>query len=393
MSPAGGNTGVREPLHLEPVTAARIGGTHRVRAQAGGDELFFESEDVALAPSPVAFASALLPAAVQHGRQLRVAEPLDPLWLDGVREIVRIWASWWSTSPDLADSLEARPAAAGRAPAASPADASRTALCFSGGVDSFHALLTLRPAPRILLFCEGYDIPLGDADRAASATRSLRAVAAATDSRAIVMRSNLRSHPAVRGSGWGRVHGGPLAALGHLCVPEVDELVVSSTHHVGEDARWGSHWQTDDMWSSSTLRVTHYGHEARRFDKVAALVDEPLARRHLRVCWENRAGPGNCGACEKCCRTMLQLEVAGADVARWPFAGSGSLAERIERVESVHPQQAANYVDVLPEISDPRLRAAVEGLIARTRDPRKTREERLRRRAERRARTGGAEGG
>ena len=38
----------------------------------------------------------------------------------------------------------------------------------------------------------------------------------------------------------------------------------------------------------------------------------PVALEHLRVCWENLEGAYNCGRCEKCIRTMVNLTVAGA---------------------------------------------------------------------------------
>lgn len=370
--------------------AIAVGGLRR-RAEGGksvaacdvsGEELYFSSANLEVAALSEVFASALLPPAAQHGDKLVFDSPLDPVWLDGAAAILRTWAGWWSTPARLDDCLEA--------PRRERTEAGErrtggTALCFSGGVDSFHTLLASGRRFDWLLLCEGYDIPLGDTARMADAERSLRAVAQATGARAAVFRTNLRQLPSVRGSGWGRTHGGALAALGHACGDRVAELVISSTHHVTEPYPWGSHWDTDAGWSSSRLRVMHHGHGVKRIEKVTALAREPLARRYLRVCWENRSASGNCGECEKCCRTMLHLHLAGADPAEWPFAGSGSLAERIAAVESVHPNQVSNYTDALPHLhGEPALRRAVEGLIARQVDPWKVREERLRMRAQRR---------
>ena len=35
--------------------------------------------------------------------------------------------------------------------------------------------------------------------------------------------------------------------------------------------------------------------------------------KHLRVCWENRGSAYNCGLCEKCLRTLVNLRVVGAE--------------------------------------------------------------------------------
>ena len=59
------------------------------------------------------------------------------------------------------------------------------------------------------------------------------------------------------------------------------------------------------------MRIEHVGATRAREQKVAAIAGMDLARRHLRVCYENRNGAYNCGRCEKCVRTMVALEVVG----------------------------------------------------------------------------------
>ena len=58
--------------------------------------------------------------------------------------------------------------------------------------------------------------------------------------------------------------------------------------------------------------MAQHGVETTRVDKVAHLAGSEVAMRRLRVCWENRDGTYNCGRCEKCRRTMVNLAVAGA---------------------------------------------------------------------------------
>lgn len=358
-------------------------GASRISATVGGHEIFFESDDIELTAAPEVFASALLPATVQHGSRLHIDQPLDRRWLRNVQGVIDVWTGWWGVAPRLGDHLRAPrwlvPRPRGRR-------AGEVGLCFSLGVDSFFSLVS---APRrfdTLILCEGFDIALGDRARMDAATAAVRAVADARGLDLVVLRTNLRQHRPVKGSGWGRTHGGALAALGHACRGRLGELVISSTYHVSQDEPWGSHWDTDHGWSSALLEVSHYGERYTRHEKVAAILGDPLAKRHLRVCWENRASAGNCGECEKCCRTLLQIQVLGGRLEDWPFAGSGSLASRLDAVASVHPYQIPAYATMLPALrSEPELTAAVEALIGRARDPWEVRGERLRRRNERRA--------
>lgn len=83
---------------------------------------------------------------------------------------------------------------------------------------------------------------------------------------------------------------------------------------------------------------------------------------------------------------MVYVELLGEDVSQWPFAGTGTLVERLDRVPSVHPQQVSSY-DPMIEICDDRaLRAAMVRLTDRPYDPFEDRARRVREREEDQAR-------
>ena len=167
---------------------------------------------------------------------------------------------------------------------------------------------------------------------------------------AVLIRTNLREHPLwrrkrwawrrwrwrrLRVARWERVHGGALAAAGHLLRPALRELRIAASYPLAFDRPFGSHWRLDPLWSSRALRVAHVGAEKWRTQKLLDLADEPLVRRHLRVCWRNLAPAGNCGRCEKCIRTMLILEGAGR-LDRFPvFPSPAGLAREIDRLPSL----------------------------------------------------------
>jgi hypothetical protein len=217
-----------------------------------------------------------------------------------------------------------------------------------------------------LIVAQGYDFPLGDDRRLEAVRAAVAEVAEHTGAEVAVIRTNLRDHPVGQRMHWERAHGGPLAALGHACDRVIDELLISATKPLFANRPWGSHWETDPGWSSSRLRITHVGAEWRRNDKLAALLDEPLVQRHLRVCWENRAPVGNCGECEKCVRTMVILAAHGRLADFRSFPQDGSLVARIDAVPNVPPDSIPVWVTAMRETSDRRLRSAIERLVARS---------------------------
>jgi hypothetical protein len=359
---------VEETLAMGPVAAGSGAGGHRVEVDIGGERLWFESSDAVLDGGAEAAAGAVLLPAAAAGKRLEIADPVSPEWMANVARMMEIWREWWGYPP-LPPRTAARPPAGARA--------GGTALCFTGGVDSFHTLLCGPARPDILAFVHGYDIPLTDRPRMAAWERSLREVAAEVGARAVVLRSNLRRHPLSAAGEWDRSHGGALAAAGHLLAGQAGTLLVSSSFPAGYPYKWGSHSRLDPLWSSDRLAVVHWGETRSRVGKVREIAGHELARRHLRVCWENRAAAPNCSRCDKCLCTMALIAAAGAD-GRFPvFDWSGSLAGRIDRLPRT--RFVFTYRELLESGPERKLARAVRSLLERTAG-RPTLLERIRRR-------------
>lgn len=280
----------RPPVEVGPVRLDAA--ANRAEAMVDGTPLWFAADGAALRPSAEAFLCACaLPAALAR-RGLRLATGADPAALAAAQRVLDFTRGWW---PHPAPA----PGPAGPAAAAGGA---ATALCFSGGVDSFHTLLTRRPD--WLLFGSPFDSPADDRGAAAWGWAQVQAAAAATGARAVRVRTNLRSHPLFARSDWQKVHGGALVALAHLLPAEVGRLLISASYPLDYLHPWGTHPHLDPLWSTPALAVEHAGAELTRADKLAAIGTDPVVRGHLRVCWETPAA-GNCGRCEKCLRTRL----------------------------------------------------------------------------------------
>jgi hypothetical protein len=330
----------------------------RVSARIDGREIWFESADTKLAASAEAFGSLMLIPALQARRPLVIVPAVCGVWAANARQIVPLVSSWWEYDPILPQMTEIAPTVA---------SSGTTALCFSGGVDSFFSLLRGSQPIDVLVCAMGYDLKLRDTPRRALVERLVRAVAAERGQRAWLVASNLRQHRAVRSVPWERSHGGALAALGHVLGGEIGCLVISSSNPLVDNYPWGSRWDVDPKFSSAGLRIEHFGAEFGRVEKLQSIAHEDLVRRYLRVCWENRSSDSNCGQCEKCVRTMMILEACGQLGSYPTFRGGQGLLDSLDRLPYVSYSNRAVYESLLAQGLSAPFSAAVNRLLARSR--------------------------
>ena len=312
-------------VHGVRVSNIRTGsnrGTHRLLAEVDGAPLWYESDDIQLSVSSDAFVTALLLPALHAKRRLILEAPVSKLLLSNIEQLTEIWQKWWAYPKLVPDAPTRRDD--------STLPGRGTALGFSGGVDSFYTLLHKKQKPNFLVTVHGFDIALNDEARLTAFKPSLYAVAEAFGAKPIIIRTNFRDHPTAGAAPWLRAHGGALAAVGHLLSDHVDQLTISATFGYRFWQPSGSSFLTDHLWSTDRVRIIHYGAESLREERVRFLAHEPLARNHLRVCWENRAPHGNCSHCEKCLITMLLLSECGVLDDFSVFEGKNVLAERID---------------------------------------------------------------
>ncbi len=341
-------------------------GISRVWADVDGSEVWFESSDFTLRPSLEAFVSAFLIPSTILERRLEVAGTVAEDFAANLPKVVDTVARWWKFAR-LLPSFDTT-AAPLRQEDTIDAARSGSALCFSGGVDSFFSLRAAGRQVDALLFVHGFDIRVDDSERAAAAEVHVRSVARETGSRSAAIRTNLREHPAFRQCKWIRTYGGALAAIGHVASGEWSTLQVSSSYAYSDKRVSGSHWQLDPLWSGAGLVVDHVGAGASRTDKLRALRDDSLVQRYLRVCWENRSSRLNCSRCEKCIRTEVVLASLGALEAFQVFDDPRTLAERVDALECVrNPGLFRRYEESLAIGLPYELDAAVRRLMARSR--------------------------
>lgn len=195
--------------------------------------------------------------------------------------------------------------------------ADRSASFFSGGVDSFYTYLKHQDdqleADRISSFIlvNGFDIDRRNNQLWNRTLNNIKAIAAAAEVELVVVRTNIQPlvEPILL---WDYAHGGCLASVGLFLRAAFRQIYIPSTHSVEEQIPWGSNLALDGHWSTESTAFVHDGTEATRINKVISQVARSsVALKHLRVCFANEKEAYNCGKCDKCLRTMINLYVAG----------------------------------------------------------------------------------
>ncbi len=346
------------PIAISSPRIEQRGDVVRVTADVDGLPLWFESADARLVPSIEAFASTLLLTSQHMGRTLVLEEAVSEAWRNNVAALLPVWRRWWG--------YEIRQPVCDTRPDNNP-PRNGTALMFSGGVDSFYSLLA-GPHPDFLVSVHGFDIRLDDRERATALKSALREAAGAQACVPVLIRTNCREHPAIgRSRLWERAHGGALAGIGHLLSDHIDRLVVSSSYSNPVKAAWGSTPHTDSLLAGDGFTVTHFGGDWQREDRVGAIAGNPLVRKHLRVCWENKAPVGNCSRCEKCVITMMHLAEHGALDEFDRFDSTVVLAERIEKLPLVQRELKVMSRIAARGLLEERAAKALDTLLRRSR--------------------------
>jgi hypothetical protein len=319
-----------------------------------------------------AFLSACFPlAAVHRERRIRLAGRTCPMLNEGLRTVHAWWRSWGGM-PEIAPRIEN--AASGSASV--PAAGARTALGYlSGGVDGLHMLMCNRrrydendPAYiRDVLFIHGYDIGKRARDpedaRYQMVLRRLAPVAAETGVRIVACRTNLRHLPSRLGF-WEQRHSGPaLIAVGHAALQHEGFLSLGASYPVDRLVPWGSHPALDGLLSSQRVTVIHEGARFTRLEKVRELAAWPTAINALRVCSAGTSLAANCGRCEKCLRTRLELLAAGIEETEAFGPSLTPLELWEEEAAEDFGDRAIFYEDLLPFLSAPQY-AALHRLLA-----------------------------
>ena len=276
----------------------------------GSDTIYFKFDKkykdfIVADASP--FAAALLVPAMKLGQDLIIEGAISEKLYRGMHEVMTIMLSWnigLKPISIIASELKKDEYAP-----------QKNASFFSGGVDSFYTYLKNKESGKekinYFILANGYDISLDSTELWKTTRNIIQDIGRKEHIEIIEVESNVRRmiEPIIP---WGFTHGGCLAALGLSLRKELKSIFIASSYHNDQMFPWGSHPDTDYLWSTETLSFHHDGADVNRVQKVGFIAEYPIVLENLRVCYLNKKNKFNCGQCDKCLRTMINLRIAGA---------------------------------------------------------------------------------
>lgn len=272
----------------------------RIRVGNVDREIFFSSELQLSDSLADALLILALPAAMRRGERLRVEAEVSGRLLENLDALQAVYHGW---DPGLQPiGVEAAPRTA-----PTPAPGRPRALAFTGGVDSFYSLL--QDPDLVPVFVHGLDVPLRRKALRKLVAGRLKGACAELGRPLLEVETNLRSF-SDRWLRWNLAYGAGLAACAHLLSDHLSEFHVSFGAQASRIVPDGGHPQLVPLFSSESIQFRTVG-LVSRIEKLRSIASSMVAHNSLRVCWENRGGAYNCGACDKCLRTMAALEALG----------------------------------------------------------------------------------
>jgi len=277
-----------------------------IEIEAAPETVFFETRDAVLQACNEAFAALTVLPSMRVGNDIQIEGPISDAFCSNFDVICDIYRDWLPA-------LHRIHLVGGERLPKKSTQQRGVGLFFSGGVDSSYTLLKHKDEITHLILLGGFERSSLQAGRFESAANSVRSVARELGKTAIVVQTSLRTFLASYRLPWGPVaFGAGQAAVAHLLSAHLARVYMAGGHTYAHLLPAGNHPLLDPRWGTETLQFLHDGLEADRLGKVRRIAQDERALAWLRVCGHPPAGALNCGRCEKCLRTMINLHVVGA---------------------------------------------------------------------------------
>lgn len=270
-------------------------------------------------PNPAdSFMVGLVLQSMALGERIRIDSPVSgDIFNNLLTKTLPLLRSWF---PRL---HPARPEAERTEPL--PALNGKSAVLFSGGVDSWHAFLSEQDQINSLVHIHGFEMLVENGAIWDAAHKSVQSVAKTFGKQVIPVTSNFREanlkhvgrNPDLNWRRFGTEvgYGHLLCAITLALRQSVRRIFVPSSY--SENAtRVGSHHLIEPELSTPSMQYVFQGKELNRVQKLERNQSlYPEFVNNLRVCtnygFSPVEGTVNCGRCIKCLRTGLELRVCG----------------------------------------------------------------------------------
>jgi hypothetical protein len=370
-----------EATVTRPVIRARLEGATEteiavaVEGPSGtGGTLRFSSPDPvwgALPPTHDFIAVSLVQYAASEGCDLHVEGPVSAAQLERLDELQTIWSVW---RPDKfrrielsADEEVALPSSDGRGGAV---------MGFSGGVDAGFALAAhssrslgrMSRAVELGVLVVGWDLKHGDHEALTRARASAQRALDEYGVRLAVVSSNWRQEFC---NAWFMSFNSGLTSILHTFSASCSAAIHATDHSYRLELRmppYGSNMAVNHLLGNPWFPVISTGGTHRRIERVEFLGDHPVLLEELRVCYQADAGGSNCGHCEKCVRTQLELRAVGLGEAAAEAFPSPMTLQDLRAATINNPTVLMHFEDILKRLDpDDELRPPVARWVRKQR--------------------------
>jgi len=263
-------------------------------------------------------ANAVLPIAVLAG--MSVGQNIDmnqqamsPVMLQAVDSVQEIYGTWFKHFSKVKfenyrllnnDSAQSSPP-------------QKTACFFSAGVDAFYTLLKNIHQINTIIFLQGFDFGLcregvdPETEMRREVMDIMGRIADDLNIELIEIEIDFESMRALK-IDWANTYGLKHVCVAHLLQDHFNVFLASSSQTFKCITPDGYHPLVDPAWASERVCILSKGYDASRIKKIKYLSQFPIVKKTLRVCSRTtRNGLYNCGKCEKCIRTKLEIKTVG----------------------------------------------------------------------------------
>ncbi|OMH25730.1 hypothetical protein [Motiliproteus sp. MSK22-1] len=299
-------------MKISRFTASNTDKGQRLSAFCGDFEVWYQfppEQPVELRADP--FITAALIPAMSLGEDIEIAGdvPVCPVLLENLAKAQHIFLCW---APHFGISLKPIQISGGNL--SNPVGSQRTASFFSGGVDGTYTFLKAKNNIDELLFVKGIDMQLDNEQLYTEAYAANSHFLAQQGASLVAVESNVRFLGHHHKIGWNSWNGAGLASI--AMAGGYRQCYIASGLSYAELIPEGTSYITDHLFSNAHTTVIHHGADATRLEKLTFLSKHSGALEILRVCWQDKGY--NCGACEKCIRTMAGLRALKLSSPNFP---------------------------------------------------------------------------
>ena len=290
-----------------------------------------------------------LPIAMRTGRDLQIEGEGSEETIRNARRISEIWETWLPhhfTAVNVSfDTVSPRRAADGHR--------ERSLCCYSGGIDSTHALLKRHRAgeSQSLLTLHGMDYRLEDKEKFEAFKDKIAPFSRLVGNRHIFVGTDAHGpYRAHRVNKWGHFsHIFVLAGSGFLFSEEYGAILIAADYRLDQQFiayPWGSNSATNHYFDDGCTRLITLEDAFTRTEKMSVVLTSTEALQSVSFCSNYRWRPNNCGRCQKCMRTKVMFFVATGSVPEI-FAERSIPPTWFQHFDLAKRHQAAFLLDII----------------------------------------------